>query len=107
MQIRQLDALQNMSRSAASKVIFGKSFSHLLNPKTPQLTPNLVPMNLGTMGGGSSGLDPVMNQIAASGNGETSGTELIGPGHHQQQQGQQGGNNTAMNAGMISSMAQL
>lgn len=64
-------------------------------------------MNLGTMGGGSSGLDPVMNQIAASGHGESSGTDLIGPGHHQQQQGQQGENNMAMNAGMISSMAQL
>ncbi|KAI9632096.1 uncharacterized protein MKK02DRAFT_20909 [Dioszegia hungarica] len=75
MQIRQLDALQNMSRSAASKVIF-------------------VPMNLGTMGG-SSGLDPVMNQIAADGNhaeGSSSGYQ---------------GNNMALNAGMISSMSQL
>jgi len=86
MQIRQLDALQNMSRSAASKVIF-------------------VPMNLGTMGGSSSGLDPVMNQIAADGNH----AEGSSSGYQVQQRGQQGqeGNNMALNAGMISSMSQL
>jgi hypothetical protein len=60
-------------------------------------------MNLGTMGGGGSGFDPVMSQIAASGNGESSASGAAG--HHAQ--GQQGGNNMALNAGMISSMAQL
>lgn len=61
-------------------------------------------MNLGTMGG-SSGLDPVMNQIAADGNH----AEGSSSGYQVQQRGQQGqeGNNMALNAGMISSMSQL
>ncbi|KAK8844623.1 hypothetical protein IAR55_006470 [Kwoniella newhampshirensis] len=55
MQIRQLEALQNMARSAGSKVVF-------------------VPMNLGGMG--AAGIDNVTQQIAASshddGHGESS-----------------------------------
>jgi regulator of protease activity HflC (stomatin/prohibitin superfamily) len=45
MQIRQLEALQNMARTAGSKVVF-------------------VPMNLNTMGG--AGMDGIQQQIAAS-----------------------------------------
>ncbi|AFR94484.2 stomatin family protein [Cryptococcus neoformans] len=49
MQIRQLEALQNMARSSGSKVVF-------------------VPMNLGTMG--AAGMQDVAHQIAASGHDE-------------------------------------
>lgn len=75
MQIRQLEALQNMSRSAASKVIF-------------------VPMNLGTMG--AAGMDNVAQQIAAS--SRDAGYPAEGSGEDR---------GMAMNAGMISSMANL
>ncbi|ORY27377.1 hypothetical protein BCR39DRAFT_538563 [Naematelia encephala] len=56
MQIRQLEALQNMARTAGSKVVF-------------------VPMNLGTMG--AAGMDNVAQQISASAREEGYGD---GPG---------------------------
>lgn len=61
MQIRQLEALQNMARTSGAKVVF-------------------VPMNLGTMGAG--GMDNVAQQISASarfedGSGSASNAGLI------------------------------
>ncbi|WVQ82948.1 hypothetical protein IAT38_005084 [Cryptococcus sp. DSM 104549] len=58
MQIRQLEALQNMARTSGSKVVF-------------------VPMNLGGMG--AAGMGDVANQIAASAHDEN-GSGHAGPG---------------------------
>ncbi|RXK36669.1 stomatin family protein [Tremella mesenterica] len=70
MQIRQLEALQAMARTAGAKVVF-------------------VPMNLNTMG--SSGMDSVAQQIAASVHADNA---EAGPG-------------PATNAGLLSSMANV
>ncbi|WVR03279.1 hypothetical protein IAU60_000270 [Kwoniella sp. DSM 27419] len=77
MQIRQLEALQNMARNAGSKVVF-------------------VPMNLGGMG--AAGMEHVTKQIASSahdGEYDSHGFNAeAGPG-------------PASNAGLISSMANV
>jgi len=87
MQIRQLEALQNMARAGTgSKVIFGKS---LRTVSRAELTS--VPMNLGGMG--AAGLEGTPQQIAASGASSAPA--------------QPGNPNMATNAGIISSMAQL
>ncbi|WVQ93925.1 hypothetical protein IAU59_001003 [Kwoniella sp. CBS 9459] len=80
MQIRQLEALQNMARTSGSKVVF-------------------VPMNLGTMG--AAGMDGnTAQQIASiSRDGESAHS---GPsGYHTD------GHGTASNAGLISAMANV
>ena len=97
MQIRQLEALQNMARTAGAKVVFGESSRRFLPFNCsessvsvfhflPLLTPISVPMNLGTMGAG--GMDNVAQQISASARFED-------------------GSGSASNAGLISSMANV
>jgi erythrocyte band 7 integral membrane protein len=69
MQIRQLDALQNMARTAGSKVVFGTSPSEIAKKKIRLLIHFLVPMNLSSMGSAGmsdAGRQEVQNQITAS-----------------------------------------
>ncbi|KAL7420316.1 hypothetical protein Q5752_005285 [Cryptotrichosporon argae] len=77
MQIRQLEALQNMARTSGSKVVF-------------------VPMNLGVMGA-SAGVDGVAQQIAASAH-EGDDTVVGYPS---------GSAGAAQQAGLIQSMASV
>lgn len=88
MQIRQLEALQNMARASGSKTIF-------------------VPMNLGGMG--AAGMDQMAQQIAASGNQGEHGEHgyAQGAGSSSSQGGPGPNTSLASNAGLITSMANV
>ncbi|OCF33151.1 stomatin family protein [Kwoniella heveanensis BCC8398] len=80
MQIRQLEALQNMARTSGSKVVF-------------------VPMNLGTMG--AAGMDGNTAQQIASVSQDGEYAHSGPSGYHTD------GHGTASNAGLISAMANV
>jgi len=81
MQIRQLEALQNMARTSGSKVVF-------------------VPMNLAGMG--AAGMDGTARQLASSGDHASGNTE-----YDQLRMNAEAGPGPATNAGLISQMANI
>lgn len=97
MQIRQLEALQNMARSSGSKTIFGMSAFYT---RAIQLT-RPVPMNLAGMG--AAGMEGgTAQQIASSGDHESGNTH-----HDQARINAEAGPGPATNAGLISQMANM
>lgn len=86
MQIRQLEALQSMSRSAGSKVIFGRCHTRTASADWP------VPMNLEAMGAAGLG-QQVAQQIGSSSGRDAN--ELMAPG------------NSAGQAAVITSMSNI